>query len=520
VGLRSTPPERRNGLDAVTPRPDEFEHEAAGAEFDVTPDPLARLAAEATEPETGVGPAEMDVSRRAPPRRLPDLTTGPIRSGVMLLALPVLGEQLLNAGVAWNDTYLAGHLGAVATAAVGFGAYISWLISLLFSLVGIGATAIIARAVGAGRTRDADEAANQAMTLAVLLALAAIVGMYWLAPPLVRLLGLSASAGPLATRFIRIDLVGYVPESLTFVGAACLRGAGDTRTPMKIMAAVNVINVLATWGLTFGWGPLPELGAVGIAWGTVTARLLGGVLMTIILLRGRGGLRMSTDLLWPHGNWMRRILRIGLPASIDSAIMWSGHFVFLAILTRAPTRWPDDVMFAAHIVGIRIESLSYLPALAWSVAASTMVGQNLGAGNPRRALAAAREARNQAVGLLLLTGSLFFFGAETLFRFLSADPRVIECGVPALRGLAFVQPFVATLIVYLGALRGAGDTTVPMLFTVLGFAGLRIPIAYLGGVVLEGGLVGVWSGMYVDLVARAALMAWRLRSGRWQHARV
>lgn len=481
---------------------------------------IVAVAAETGEPEMGVRPGDVESMSFSPAGSRRDLLTGEIRQTVFWLALPVLGEQLLNSMVAWNDTYLAGHISATATAAVGFGAYISWLISLMFSLVGIGATAIVARNVGAGSRRDANVAANQAVVLSVFLGVFATVVIFLVTPAIVSLLDLSAEARPVAVQFIRVDIVGYVAESLTFIGAACLRGAGNTRTPMKLIGAVNIVNALTTWLFTRGIGSWGGFGTPGIAWGTAVARNVGGLLTLYVLLRGSDQIRLSREWLRPQWSWMARILRIGLPASFDSGLMWAGHFVFLYIITHAPQGYSKDVMFAAHIVGIRIESLSYLPAFAWSVAASTLVGQNLGAKQPDRALACAREARNQAMVVLMFAAALFFFGAPTLFGFLSKDPKVIECGAPALRALAFMQPFVATLIVYLGALRGAGDTIAPMLFTLLGMVGLRIPIAWLGGRYLHWGLLGVWTGMFADLIVRSTLMAWRLRSGGWRKVRV
>lgn len=478
------------------------------------------VTAEAGEPEMGLAPGDVEAATHLPSRSRVDLLSGPVPSVVFWLALPVLGEQLLNSMVAWNDTYLAGRISAVATSAVGFGAYIGWLVSMFFSLVGIGATAIVARSIGAGNRRDANVATNQAVMLSLILGVATTAALYAAAPGLIRILGLSPEAAPIAIRFIRTDVWGYLAESLTFIGAAALRGAGNTRTPMKLIGAVNIVNAIASWILTFGIGSWPGLSTPGIAMGNVVARNVGGVMTLFLLLRGCNDLRLSSSLLAPRLDWIWRILRIGLPASADGVLMWIGHFLFLRVITHAPHNGAADVMFAAHIIGIRVESLSYLPAFAFSVAASTLVGQNLGAGNPDRAIACVHQARRQGLYMLLFTGALFLFGAPVIFRLLTNAPDVVACGVPALRALAFIQPFVAILIVYLGALRGAGDTLLPMIFTVVGILGLRVPIAYLGGVVLRGGLIGVWSGMFVDLIVRSMLMTWRFRSGKWKRIKV
>lgn len=461
------------------------------------------------------------------------ILAGPIRSAVLWLALPVLGEQALNACVAWNDTLIAGRISAEATDAIGLASYISWFMGMIGWMVDTGATVIVARAVGAGNRDEARRATNQAFTLSLLLGAAGMVGIYFAAPTIARVMNLPAEAANIATSFLRIDTVGYLGGSISFAMAACLRGAGDTRTPMMILGGVNVVNVVFTWLFTFGLGPVPAMGTNGIAWGTAIARWTGGIAFIWLMQReARLGerdpaharphqyLKLSLPMLRPDRSMLSRILSIGLPAAADGALAFSGHFIFTTIVTRVPSVFSPTVLYAAHVVGIRIESLSYLPAQAWSVAASTMVGQNLGAGNPERSRQAANEAVKQAAMLLSLTGLLYFFAARPLYMILSNDPAVWDCGVPALKGLACVQIPLAVLIVYLGSLRGAGDTRTPMVITGAGVFLLRVPVAYLCGVLLKGGLLGAWMGMFTDIVVRSGLLWWRFKSGKWARVRV
>jgi putative MATE family efflux protein len=357
---------------------------------------------------------------------------------------------------------------------------------------------------------------GQAIVLAACMGLAGAAGVLTGAPVLTSWFDLSPATAELSVRFIRIGACGYAIEAMTFAGAACLRGAGDTRTPMVVLGLVNMVNVAASWTLALGAG----LGSDGIAAGTLLARLAGGGLMLWVLVRGRGGVWLSLAAMRPRLASLHRIVRIGAPAALDGLLMWGGHFAFLRIVTHSGGGFARDTLFAAHMVGVRIESLSYLPATAWGLAAATLVGQNLGARMPDRARRCAREAVRQTVMLLSLLGLIYFLFAPILFRLLSGDARVIECGVPALRGLALVQPALAVLIVYIWSLRGAGDTTFPVLFTLTGMVLLRIPVSYVGGVVLEGALVGAWCGMYADLLVRAVLMAARFRGGRWIRLRV
>jgi len=465
------------------------------------------------------------------------LLQGPIRSAVFWLALPVLGEQALNACVTWNDTFIAGRISAEATSAVGLASYVSWFMSMLAWLVDTGATAIVARAVGGGRLDEARRTTNQAFVLALILGASGTTLIMLTAPSIAALLNLPPDCAGIAATFMRIDVIGYVGGAVSFSLASCLRGAGDTRTPLLILGGVNVVNIVFTWLLAFGLGPIPALGTNGIAWGTVIARLSGGIWI-LYLLQGRARrpsassahpapanhpksyLRLSRSLLRPDRELLVRILSIGVPAAADGALAFTGHFIFTTIVTRVPTAFSTTVIYAAHVIGIRIESLSYLPANAWSVAAAAIVGQNFGARQPERARQAANEAVRQAVMMLACMGVLYFFAARPLYQLLSNDPQVWDCGVPALKGLACFQIPLAVLIVYLGALRGAGDTRVPMLITAAGMGLLRIPFAAFGGFVLRGGLLGAWMGMFADLTVRAILVTWRFRQGGWKKVRV
>jgi len=252
----------------------------------------------------------------------------------------------------------------------------------------------------------------------------------------------------------------------------------------------------------------------------VSARWIGALWITWLLQRRAAELHLRPRHMRPDRELIRRILRVGVPAAADGALTFSGHFLFMTMVSRVPTPFPTEILYAAHIVGIRIEALSYLPASAYMYAASTMVGQNLGAGQPDRARRAGHQAVLQALALLTCSGVFYFFGAELLYRVLSNDPRVWACGVPALKALALFQLALAPMIVYTGALRGAGDTRVPMLFTILGMACVRLPVAAWGGFILQAGLLGAWIGMFADLTVRAALSGWRFAAGHWQRIRV
>ena len=433
--------------------------------------------------------------------------------------MPVLGEQLLNSAVGLYDVFLAGTISAPALSATGFAAYVDWLASLTFGLVGTGATALVARAMGMNDRRLAQRTMNQSVGLGVGLGAAATLAIYFNARLLGSLLGLRGETLDASTTYLHIASIGYVASSVTLVGAACLRGAGNTVTPMWVLGLMNIVNIVVSSFLVF----VMDWGVTGVAVGTAVARFVGALMMLAVLRAGKSGLRLHAAVMQPHAPTVRRILRIGGPALADGLVMWGGHYAFMMIITRLGSPAESTLNYAAHIIGIRIESLSYLPAFAWSAVAATLVGQGLGASDPDRARRAGHEAALQGTLVITLVGVAYFLFAPQLyavFTLYEPDTAVQNIGVPALQMLAFFQPALALVIIYVGALRGAGDTRYPLLFTIVGITLVRLPLAFLCGHVLGGGLRGAWIGMCADLTVRAVMLFIRFSRGGWTRTRV
>jgi MATE family multidrug resistance protein len=435
------------------------------------------------------------------------------------LAMPVLGEQLLILGVGQFDTFLAGQIDKSATAAVGVASYVGWAATLLFSLVGVGTTSLVARAWGAGDRGTGNRIFNQAVPLALITGLLAL-GLIWNgASGLATIQNQTGKAHAICTNYLQLDALSHPFSALMLVGSAALRGAGDMRTPLQIMVVVNVANIIVSSCLVFGWGIAPW-GVNGIVGGTIFARILGGLLMLALLVRGLRGLRLHPRDLVFHWESVSRILKIGIPAMIDSGCTWMGHFAFLTIVSHLAPGNLGEAIFAAHIIGMQVEALTYLPAVAWGTAAATLVGQALGAGN----ISAARRIGHLAVmqcAVLTLAATIFYYvGANFVYQIMSRDTMVRDAGVPAMRFVAFFQFPVMMLIIYIFALRGAGDTRTPMLITIGCTVCVRVPVAYLCGIVLEGGLIGAWTGMVVDNSIRAVISTYRYSRGKWIHIKV
>jgi MATE family multidrug resistance protein len=434
---------------------------------------------------------------------------------VLVLALPAMGEQLLTMTVSIVDTILVGHLGPSALAAVSLANEWIFAVIILFWGVAGGATALVARSIGARDWETADSAVGQSMLIAVTIGLLASVAAMGLAQLAMVAIGASAEVMQAGTTYIRIVAVVFPLSALMYVGNACLRGAGDTRIVMLVMAVVNVLNIIVAWVAINGALGFPRLGIAGSALGAATGYAVGGVLIVFLLLRGRAGLRWRADKARPDFSMMRRILRVGVPAGVEQMNWRLGTMVFVRAIASLGT-----VPVAAHAVVLRAESLSYMPGSGFAVAGTTLVGQGLGAEDADRAERSGYLTYRFAAAIMALMGSLFILAPQLFIGLFTPDVAVIQTAIPALRITALAQPFLAAAMVFPGGLRGAGDTRFPMLVTSLSIWTVRVPLALLLALTLNMGLAGAWIGVALDVVVRGTVCFFRFRSGRWKKVEV
>lgn len=440
--------------------------------------------------------------------------------GVLLLALPVMAEQVLHMIVGLTDTWLANHLGgdpAAPTAAVGTIGYILWLIGLLVGSVGTGSTALIARATGARHRSLANKVAGQSITGAVSIGVVVGLLMIVLAEPIVYLTGLGTESRSYAVTYLRI-LGLALPFSMTmFIANACLRGAGDTVRPALVMIVVDLTNVIFSFSLVYGWGPFPVMGFPGIAIGTCVAYVIGGLLAFGVLKRGSGIVRLTLGRMWPDWATTRRILRIGIPSGVEGALVWLANFGVVIVINRSD---PSSVSAAAHINAIRIESISFLSGMAFATAAATLVGINLGRNDPHRARQCAYAAFGMGGGIMVMVGLFFIFFPEIAARILSEDIRILELTAKCLFLAGFVQVGFAASMIFGGALRGAGDTMSVMKLNLLSVLGPRFVGVLVVGWWLNKGLVAIWMVLCGELLIRGALIFGRFLHGGWRYTKV
>lgn len=483
-------------------------------------------------------------------RRPGRLGVGTLSLTVLALALPVLGEQFLMLLLGWSDLYLTKTIvehPTDAKTAVGIGGQLMWLMSVFFSTVGVGATAIVARSIGSGNHQHANRTARQALMLGFAFGLLVATCVFTFARPLLWVLQLRGQTLDLAVVYVRTYIPGLPVSVLMFMGGACLRGAGDTRTPLLVIGLANVINIICSWVLRFGGVPttfrglgelmrtgstdalnghwislMPAMGLRGIAAGTLIAFLFGGTLMVVLLWRGRGGLRVRFHRkVRPDLPLIGRILRVGIFSGIESLMMAGASTAVAAVIN-----YLGPISYAAYIVSLRLESASFLPGFAFAHAGGALVGQSLGAGRPDRASRCGWWAYAWGGGLMTIMGLMFvLFPHSFVGIFVDASTNADEAQVDLyatqmIRICGFVQPFLAALLIFAGQLKGAGDTRFPAAFTSLGVVLIRLPGALIVALVLKWNVVAVWAVMCGDLVFRGSLMCWRFTHGGWKKTRV
>ncbi len=432
-----------------------------------------------------------------------------IRRSVLTLALPVTVSSLLQRAEGIVAVFLVGGLGAVPIAAVGLGQLLAFIATTLVSGLSVGSNVVMAQLWGARRYDDAGQAARHFLGLAILISLALLTFGLLVNRPAMELLGAQADVIRLALPYSNLIFLLIPFTILLQVLSSILQGTGDTKTPMYAMIVVNLLHIAIAFPLIYGrWG-LPELGVNGAAIAVGIAEATG---CAYLLLHCRAMLRPFHRL---RHDLIRTIWGVGAPVSGERIVQQAGILLYTKIVLIYGT-----VSYAAHQVGLSIESLSFLPGYGFAIAAATMVGQSIGAGKYTRAKLENWEANRLAASMMSGMGVVFFFFPYALLRAFTSDEAVIDLGTMFLKIVALLQIPLALTMVVAGSLRGAGDTRFIMVATMIGMWGVRIPIAVAVGYWLNLGVFYVWLAMIADWTLRMALMLWRYRSERWRSIQV
>jgi len=439
----------------------------------------------------------------------------PLRREILRLAWPVIGEQVLVMLSGMINAALAGHLGTVATAAVGFTQPPQWFMSGLFMGLGVGVNALVARLQGGGDHERIPPATRTVFWLGLILALATGAAVFAAAPWAIRAAGARPEVVPLGAQLLRLMVPGMVAAYWMMTMTAALRATGDTRTSLVINIGVNVLNAGLAYGLIYGAFGLPPLGISGAGHATSCARILGAAALLVILCRRKSGARLNWQNLF-RMDWdmVLRIFRVGSVASAERMLSTVIFIVYAAMINGLGT-----VVAAAQNITVAAESVSWTLGLGFSMATAALTGQRLGANRPDEAEVVSREAAKMSMILLGAVGLLFIAWPGPYLAIFTNDPSLLELGTAALRIAGFTEVFTALVYTLNGALSGAGDTRPLFVISTVGIS-VRLLLATVFIKVFGWGLAGAWLAAGIDWVVKSGMIYSRFQTQAWKTLKV
>ncbi|WP_437952525.1 MATE family efflux transporter [Sorangium sp. So ce296] len=450
---------------------------------------------------------------------------------VWRLAWPAIAHMLLLTLVFLVGRGMVGRYSTTALASMQICGTLTWTIVSVFSATSAGTLAVVARSVGAGDRAAAAEATRASLVFALALGAAVALPLLAACGPLLRALFPNAGAAVVeqAAAYLGIVLPALPLAFVEAVAAAALQGVGDTRTPLAVATIGNLVNVAVSAVLIFGHLGLPALGVRGAAVGVACTMATEALLLTAALLSRSSPLPLRsapgaaapapTDAAAPgtgaapqaSAPALARVLRVALPAFAERSVYHAGYMGFVAIIGLL-----GATAMAANQALIAIESVCFLSAEGFGIAAGALMAQRLGARSPRDAARVGLVAALMAILALSAFGVLFALAPRPLLLAFSGDPELLAVGERALRMAAVAQPFMAFATVMGMGLRGAGDTRTVLAVTLVCSLLVRLGGTWLFAVTLGHGLVGVWMGSTADWICRSALLAVAFARGRWK----
>ena len=444
-----------------------------------------------------------------------DYTRGPIGRAILLLAIPMVLEMIMESVFAVVDIFWVSHLGTDAAATVGLTESLMTLVYALAIGLSIGAMAMIARRIGEQNPDGAARAAVQSIALALIVSITIGAVGAPLAPKLLALMGGSPWVIEHGSAFTRVMLAGNASVVMLFMINAIFRGAGDAAIAMRTLWLANWINILLGPCLIFGLGPFPKLGIVGAAIATTIGRGTGALFALSKLFRSGGRFNIERHHLRIEPSIISRLIRLSGTGTFQVFIgmaSWIG-------LVRIISSFGSNAV-AGYTFGIRVILFALLPSWGMANAAATMVGQALGAKNPERAERAVWKAGFYNMIFLGVVGLLFIFFAPQIIWFYTDDPNVAHYGVDCLRIVAYGFLFYAYGMVLGQSFNGAGDAWTPTIINLFVFWLWEIPLAYVLSVKIGMGPRGVFGAMMVAFSTLAVVSAAVFRRGRWKQKAV
>ncbi len=444
------------------------------------------------------------------------------RKRIFTIAMPVLIELLMGTLFGMVDMIMLGNSGTgpvitASIAAIGITNQYLFIGLSLVSALTTGATAIIARYIGAGKPEKIESVVKHILVL-TLLATAVPITLFglWQTDAIMRFIGAQPDAIEVGRSYFKVVMIGFTFQAFNFAVFAAMRGAQDTKSPMRINLIVNGLNVVGNAILIFGLFGFPRLGVTGAGISTAFAQVVAMFFTLRYLLQGKHQVKLTRgDKFKFDRNILYNLVKVGIPAAAEQALFRVGMLLYVRTVAGLGT-----TVYATHQLALNILMLSFTIGQAFATAASTLTGHALGMEDEDLAEEYMQETSRYGVLLSLGVAVLFFFFSPYVVRLYTSDTGIINAASDVLKLIAIIQPFQASQFILAGGLRGAGDTMWTLVSTGVGVLGVRNLAAFVLVSYMGWGLTGAWVALIIDQLVRWVLIKLRVRTGKWKYVKL
>ncbi len=450
-------------------------------------------------------------------KQLPkSLTEGSIIKALLTLTIPIVLGNMLQTAYQLTDTFWVGRLGIEAVAAVSLSFPIIFLLISIGGGFTIAGTILVAQYKGKKEQKNVDHIAAQTMIMIVLFSMVLSMIGYFLSEPIIKLMTSDPAVLAGAISYLQISFMGVIFLFGFFVFQSLMRGVGDVKTPIIIVLATVLLNLVLDPLFIFGYGPIPGFGVAGAAIATIGTQGLAAIIGIFILFSGKYGIHLRREHLmfdWPV---IKKMFKLGYPASIEQSAR-ALNFTVMTILVASF----GTLALASYGIGFRILSFVIIPALGFMIANSTLVGHNIGAGKIDRAVKTSQISAALTFGILTVVGILMFIFAPSIVRiFIPDDILVIQTGSLFLRIMALTFGFIGIQMTFNGTLQGSGNTKQSMMLTLTSQWVIMFPTAYILSKHTSLGLTGIWWAFPISNVVGASLVYFAYKHGSWKSKKI
>jgi len=444
------------------------------------------------------------------------LTEGSILKSLITLSIPIIFANLLQTAYQLTDTFWVGRLGTDAVAAVSISFPIIFLIISLGGGLAMAGTILVAQYKGKENKKAIDHLTSQTMLMVVLISIVLAMIGYVLSPFLISLTGAKAAVFSSAVSYIKISFIGTIFMFIYMAFQSLMRGVGDVKTPMYIVLGTVLLNLILDPLFIFGYGFIPAFGVSGAAIASIGTQCLSAIIGIVLLLKGKHKIQLHLNDLKPDWVLIKKMFKIGFPASIEQSTRALGMTVMTFLVATFGT-----LTLAAYGIGSRILSFVIIPATGLSMATSTLVGQNIGAGKTERAEKVTKLSALISFILLTIVGIIMFLFAKQISAiFIPGETETIQSSALFIKIMALTFGFIGVQMSLNGLFRGSGNTVISMVLSVVSLWVLRFPLAYILSQHTALAEIGLWIAFPISNVLAAIITVIWFMKGTWKQKQI